>query len=131
MSEGRKGSMRQVQYFTETVNRRNSFVTFEVKQIKFVFSSKQNSNISLEIWVSRFCDYGDDHVQEQDAQCLGRNSWIWEVSDASFLRVELRKRKLLSKETLNQPTSRQFCTGVRAEASLKPIAKPVSSLLSE
>jgi hypothetical protein len=123
--------MRQVQYFKETVNRRKSFVTFEVKQIKFVFFSKQNSNISREIWVSRFGEYGDCRVQEYDAQRFGGNSWLWEVTDAWSLKAERGKEKLLPKETLNELTSRQFWTGVRVDASLKPVNKLVRGLLSE
>jgi hypothetical protein len=117
MSAERKGSMRQVQYFKETVNRRNSFVTLGVKQITFVFFSKQNPNISREIWVSRFGDYGDCHVQKHDTQRFGKNSWLWEVTDASSLKLQRGKRNFLPNETLNEITSRQFCTGVRVEAS--------------
>jgi hypothetical protein len=131
MSTGRKGSMRQVQFFKETVNRRNSLVTCEVKQIKFVFFSKQNSNISREIWVSRFGDYGDGHVQEYDAQWFGRNSLLWEINDASSLRVERGKKETPSKGNSNELTSRQFCTDVRVEASLKAVPKPVRVLLTE
>jgi len=95
MSAGRKGyDETSIQYFKENVNRRNSFVTYEVKQIKFVFFSKQNSNISREIWVPRFSGYGDCHVQEYDAQWFGRNFWLWEVTDASSFEGRMwEKRK--------------------------------------
>jgi hypothetical protein len=70
----RKRSMRQVQYFKGIRNCKNSFVTFQVKQIKFVFLSRQNLNISQGILFSLSDDYVDCHVEEYDTVSFGRNS---------------------------------------------------------